>query len=531
MQVKFRLPPGAVPVAVSCRPVLARTGIGGAASGPVTVTVRYALPGGAVAKLKRRVYVAAPLQRQVRCEGWAVAHGTVTVSLGFGEAADEPAAVADRFVVPLEGLSGALPGLEVNLRAACRRSRGGLALHGALWVRMADGWTVTPFCRAVSAPSAGRWEGWAAVARLALARTGDGTVRGEAEVVWGARAPVSPAPGVRPLRKVRDLSARVEQVEAEPAGPGAVLVRGLLVMELFWVDEGGMSRFLRKTERFSALVEIACSHQVTGGLDLAAERCEAGAGAGPGGPQKVEAVGALCALQHRVRTGTVAVSAEVGVRVTVLQPVELDGWLLDRVIGKGTAVVEVEALLHPGAPPSGSAAVSGAAPLQGWPEPWRELTAAAGPVTFVADGRWRLQAELVVDGQRTEREVQGALPQAASAGAGARLSGLAGVAALSPDRLQVAAAFWWGGEEPQRAQSERSLAVSFPLPEPVRTVLRAGVAPAPGGLRVEALVRTEQGALRLAGGRVAAPAGRPESLTVAVSGGRLHAVIGLVGPE
>lgn len=542
VNLPFQLPPGAAVISVGSRSLGVRRSLGGQAHARAVVTVRCAEADGRVVRLRRRVDCAG---LSLAVTGWLRDQDVLWVALGTRAEELGPITLADRFRVPLrlhQAGGGSIPDLQVALRGRCRGGRDLFRFHGSLAVTVGADTIRVDFCRVVEAAGALPWEGWAGVTALRLA-AGPNGLEGEAEICIAARR-WTPAPEPVQPAHVREAVGVVEQVSGEVVVPDTVLISGTLMVDLFWFDADGKSRWAGRPTPFTALLRLA--------------------GAQP--DHKLELEASVLSVVHQVTADHVLVTAVVAVRCKAISREGVGGWLLERVVGSATAetqatvsfskatsrgqegsrsvskgiaaleAVDTQRSCTGGADPDGVrrivdqpggtaawGAVSETPGGGGRPSPWRQVAVELGPPQADARGGWRASLAVKLDGRPHRTVATGLLPEPPPSGS--RL--FAGLVSLSAAEVVTAAVVWPGAGRPSSAVQR--LEALLRLPCPVRAVLGASARPVPGALLIEALVRPACGGLQYVAGKVAAPRGRPVAMVAAANGTLLTAVVELSG--
>ncbi|HYG58108.1 MAG TPA: hypothetical protein VD902_08615 [Symbiobacteriaceae bacterium] len=470
---RARLDPGAETVlSASARPV---AGAPAGSMQSLRVTLRYTVPGGAVRTHRGRLMAALPEGASLALSAWQVAEGEalLTFRVSLPPRRTGPGlALTDHFRLPL-GLQSwgvtAVSGARVHFTAACRPAGPWLRVQGAVTVLLlTPGATFrlrVPFLRMAGVPDLEpglRWQACGGVSGLRLRVEPGGRMGGE--VMVGLRcegrpaAPVrsgavAPAPGE--VRHVREVTGHVSRVAAEVAGAGQAVVRGMVELELWWLDREGRSRHTGRAVPFSVLAAL--------------EGAEAG--------DRLEAGARLERLAPEVQHGRVVVRALLSVSVTALRPsaVELGGvyYQLERIAGAGAASVVLAEELTAQPPDTPGDSVPDSLPvslaLEGPPDGWQDLCIGLeAPEVRAGQGRaaWRIGARL------------GSMPVSATGAAplepGQVLSVVAALQQFDLSGLHVSVRLLRGAPLPERAVRQggsEPVERMIPLPGPVHHII------------------------------------------------------------
>jgi hypothetical protein len=508
-------------VAVRQRPVLPFLGAGSPGA-PYMVTVRYAAADGTVRTHRGLVRAAGAPGATLAVAACQVdgAEALITLRPAGAPRAPRGVAVADRFRLPLSlqawGVT-AIAGAEVAVRATCRARGDALLLRGVALVQVATpGATFRfriPFCRVLAADAAEAglcWQSMAGAAGLHLQVAPGGLITGE--LVVAARCegrPRAAPPAPADCRTVWEVGGRIARVAAEHAGQGHAVLRGMIELDVFWLDGAGTSRWTGRSLPFSALLEVP----------------------GVAEGDRLEGWARLERLAQQGAAGATVAALAVAAGVTALRPAEVAlgeaQFRLDRVAGSAVTTLTLTAQLWEapgGAGPGGEVeARTVALPLAGPAAGWEEVSVALVPEAGAGaggHGRWRIRAALrgrpvgEVPYPSALKAVTGGAVPVGPEGALAVVPALTAVDA-GGIRLEVILA---RGPQLPLARGEGGEAeaggVVIPVPGPVRAILAVAATGRPGARgQVSVLVHVGRLGLRLVTAEFVADSGPVSSLT------------------
>lgn len=244
---------------------------GGAPDRVFCITIRYAQEDGRVMAHRGRLRVDLAPDRSLRVAAWQMDGGVVTVTLAPPGRLRQPPVrrgLVDRFRLPIAfqawGVT-ALEAAEVHLQASAQGQGEALLVRGAVTVLMQTPSAVLrvrcPFCRLLVAPEAGRlrWQVYGGAGSLRLTVHPGGRIDGDVELAFFYEGRPADLPqGLEPggILLVRNLTAAVKNVRAEPVGEGFVLVQGTAELDASWVDGQHRSRWSSRIVPFSGMVRL-----------------------------------------------------------------------------------------------------------------------------------------------------------------------------------------------------------------------------------------------------------------------------------